>query len=50
MREKLLLVLFLAVVVGGFVAITLSVAKVFVANVNSVTAIYYPEGNSGVGE
>ena len=50
MKDKLLLLLFFVVVVGGFVAITLSVAKVFVSSVNSVTTSYYPEGNSGVGE
>jgi hypothetical protein len=50
MKEKLLLVLFFAVVVGGFLSITLSVTKVFVANVNSVTASYYPEGNTGLNE
>ena len=50
MKEKLLLVLFFVVVVGGFVAITLCVAKVFVSSVNSVTTSYFPEGNSGIGE
>ena len=49
-REILLLVLFGVVIVGGFLCVTLSVAKVFVANVNSMTASYYPEGNNGVGE
>jgi general stress protein CsbA len=49
MKEKLLLVLFFIVVVGGFVGITLSVAKVFVSNVNSVTASYFP-GDDGIKE
>jgi hypothetical protein len=49
MKEKLLLLLFFVVVVGGFLAITLSVTKVFVANVNSITTSYFPESNSGIG-
>ena len=48
MKEKLLLVLFFAVVVVGFASITLSVTKVFVSNVNSVTANYFSEGNVGL--
>ena len=40
MKEKLLLVLFFVIVVGGFVSITLSVTKLFVANVNSVTLLF----------
>jgi hypothetical protein len=50
MKEKLLLALFFVLVGGSFVAITLSVTKLFVANVNSVTTSYFPEGNSGIGE
>jgi hypothetical protein len=50
MKEKLLLAFFFVVMIGGFVVITLSVAKVFVANVNSVTTSYFPESNSGIGE
>jgi hypothetical protein len=50
MREKLLLALFFVLVVGSFAAITLSVTKVFVASVNSTTASYFPEGNTGITE
>ena len=49
-KDILLLVLFGIVVIGGFISITLSVAKVFVSNVNAVTNNYYPEDNSGINE
>ena len=46
MREKLLLVLFFVVVIGGFLSITLSATKVFVASVNSITANENIDGNN----
>jgi hypothetical protein len=50
MKEKLLLALFFVLVAGSFVAITISVTKVFVASINSTTASYFPEENVGINE
>lgn len=50
-RDILILAFFGFAVVAGFIFITLSVAKVFVSNVNSVTNnYYYAESNNGLGE
>jgi len=49
-RDILILAFFGFAVVAGFIFITLSVAKVFVSNVNSVTNNYYAESNNGLGE
>jgi hypothetical protein len=50
MKDKLLLLLFFVVMVVGFISIILSVARVFVANVNSKTTEYFAEGNFGIEE
>jgi hypothetical protein len=42
MRDKILLVLFFAIVVISFVCMTLSVTRVFVDSVNTATQGYFP--------
>lgn len=49
-KDILLLTLFFIVVVGGFVSITLSVAKVFVSSVNSITTNYTVDANGTIKE
>ena len=49
-RDILLLILFGLIVVGGFISITLSVAKVFVSSVDSVTTNYEVDANGTIKE
>lgn len=51
-KEILLLVLYFGLLTVGTFAIVNSIAKMFVSNINSVTASYFPEnGNAyGIGE
>jgi hypothetical protein len=42
-KDILLLILFLAIVIGGFSSITFVVAKEFVKAINNTTINYFPE-------